>query len=63
MNVEVEQVMEQLERMDAPARAEIAHRLLTTLRPEEPDYPQEFEAELDRRIDEIKSGRAVGRAL
>ena len=64
MNAEVEQVMELLDRLDAPAKAEIAYRLLTSLGPEEAlEDPDAFEAELERRVEDIRSGRVVGRPL
>lgn len=52
---------DELSRLPAEDRAELAHFLLTSLDPEEDsEDPTVWDAELDRRAAEIKSGVAVG---
>jgi len=63
MQAELEQVMKQLEQLAAPARAEIAYRLLSSLGPEEPRDAEAFDLELARRVEEVTSGRVRGRPL
>lgn len=43
-------------------RAELAHFLLTTLGPDEPDVEAAWDAEASRRVAAIRSGEASGRS-
>ena len=44
-------------------RAELAHFLLCTLEPEDDDVEVAWAEEVARRVEEIRSGRALGRPL
>jgi len=46
--------------LPAPQRAELAHFLLRSLGPEEEGWADAWRAELARRLEEIRSGQAVG---
>ena len=60
MEKSVEQLKATLSGLPTEQRAEIAAFLLETLEPEEDDAVQAWNRELDRRIAEIESGKAVG---
>lgn len=56
-----EQLKAELSRLDTHARADLAKFLLESLDEEtDPDAAAIWEAELDRRLDEIRSGKVVG---
>ncbi len=62
MSETAERLMAELVRLPAQERAEIADRLVESLHQESENAADEtaFEAELDRRLREIKSGQDVG---
>ena len=62
MTQAVEQLKAQLGHLSAEERAELAHFLLVSLEPEDGDgVDAAWEAEVARRVEEIRSGRAVGK--
>jgi len=63
MNATVDQLKETLAGLPAPERAEIAHFLLASLEPVEEGAAEAWQVELRRRMDEIRSGRAVGKPV
>jgi putative addiction module component (TIGR02574 family) len=59
----VEQFKAQAMLFTESERAELAHFLLISLEPEEDEgVTAAWEAEVGRRVDEIRSGKAVGKA-
>lgn len=46
--------------LPAPQRAELAHFLLRSLEPEDDGWAEAWKEELDRRLQEIHSGKIVG---
>lgn len=46
--------------LPAAERAELAHFLLSSLEPEEEGWQAAWQAELSRRLEEIRSGTVVG---
>ncbi len=62
MTETVEHMKAQLNLLSNKDRAELAHYLLATLEPETEDgVDAAWEAEVSRRVAEIRSGRAVGK--
>jgi putative addiction module component (TIGR02574 family) len=57
----VEQWKSQLELLSQQERAELAHFLLQGLEPEDDGVEAAWSAEVARRVDQIRSGNAVGR--
>lgn len=57
----VEQFKSQLQHLSPHERAELAHFLLVSLEPEDEGAPEAWEAEIARRVADIRSGRATGR--
>ena len=60
MTEAVEQLKTQMKLLSNPERAELAHFLLTSLEPEEEGAEEAWEAEVARRVAEIRSGQTVG---
>jgi putative addiction module component (TIGR02574 family) len=65
MNAVIEQWKSQLMTLPQDDRAELAHFLISSLDPEAEDEGVEaaWEEEVARRVDEIRSGRAIGRPV
>lgn len=62
MNQVVDKLKAELDRLSAPERAELAHYLILSLESEEdPSAEAAWEAELDRRTAQIRSGQASGK--
>ncbi len=61
MTEAVVQALAQLGALSRAERAEVAHALLRSLEPEEEGAEGAWEAELARRVAEIRSGKAVGK--
>jgi len=62
MTEAVEQLKSQASALSAPERADLAHFLLTSLEPEEEGVQEAWQAEIARRVAEIRNGSAVGRS-
>jgi putative addiction module component (TIGR02574 family) len=62
MTETVEQLKSQAGALSVPERAELAYFLLTSMEPEEEGAEQAWRAEIARRVAEIRSGQAKGRA-
>jgi putative addiction module component (TIGR02574 family) len=61
MTEAVEQFKSQLGILSPPERAELAHFLLLSLEPEDADAAAAWDAEIARRVAEIRTGRATGK--
>lgn len=61
MTEAVEQLKSQASVLSAPERAELARFLLASLAPEEESVQEAWQAEITRRVAEIRGGSAVGR--
>lgn len=60
--MKLEEVKSQLEGLSKEERADLAYFLLQTLEPEEEEGASAaWDAEINRRVDEIRSGRATGK--
>jgi putative addiction module component (TIGR02574 family) len=57
----VERYKTQLEKLSREERAELAHFLLSSLEPEEEGAAAAWDAEISRRVAEIRSGKANGK--
>lgn len=57
----LEQVKSQLDQLTLEERAELAYILLRSLEPEEEGATGAWDAEVSRRVAEIRSGKATGR--
>jgi len=57
----VEHYKIQLEKLSREERAELAYYLLSSLEPEEEGATAAWDAEISRRVAEIRSGKANGR--
>ena len=57
----VERYKAQLEKLSHEERAELAYFLLSSLEPEEEGATAAWDAEISRRVAEIRSGRANGK--
>jgi putative addiction module component (TIGR02574 family) len=62
MSEVIEQWKAQLMTLPQDDRAELAHFLLSSLGPEDDEVEPSLE-EIARRVDEIRSGRAIGRPV
>jgi putative addiction module component (TIGR02574 family) len=51
-----------MESLSQAERAELAYYLLTSLEPEEEGAEEAWRVEINRRVDETKSGKVVGRS-
>jgi putative addiction module component (TIGR02574 family) len=60
MTQAVERILFQIGQLSAEEQAEVADALFASMEPV-PDTTDAFEAELARRVDEIRSGKAVGK--
>ena len=60
MSETVANILSQLDALSQPERAEIAYAALRSLEPEDPGAAQAWEEELDRRVERIRSGQAMG---
>ncbi len=58
----VQQMKTQLEQLSQAERAELAHFLLESLGPSETGAAAAWDQELERRVTEIRDGRAQGRS-
>jgi len=56
----VQKLKSQIKKLPASQRAELAHFLIETLEREDEGWESAWDKELDRRVKEIKSGRARG---
>ncbi len=61
MTEAVSRILSEIDQLSQPERAELAYAVLCSLGPEVEKAPEEFEAELARRAEEIRSGKVVGR--
>ena len=61
MTVAVEQLKSLASVLSVPERTELVHFLLTSLDPEEEGVQEAWQAEISRRVAEIRSGSATGR--
>jgi putative addiction module component (TIGR02574 family) len=62
MSVVIERLKSELTKLDSADRADLAFFLIGSLDgAEETDVETEWDAEIDRRVSEIKSGQAVGK--
>lgn len=59
----VEQLIFQASNLSAPERAELAYFLLSSLEPEEEGAQDAWQAEISRRVAEIRGGSAAGRPV
>lgn len=60
MNLTLQELKTAAGELPAPQRAELAHYLLESLEPVEEGWAEAWHAELDRRMEEIRSGKEVG---
>jgi putative addiction module component (TIGR02574 family) len=60
MTPSVEQLKATLAELPQTDKAELAHYLLTSMEPMDPDAEEAWREELGRRLDDIRSGREVG---
>jgi putative addiction module component (TIGR02574 family) len=63
MNPAIESLKDQLATLSSSMRAELAYFLLTSIEPEDEGAEAAWNAEASRRVEEIRSGRAVGRPV
>jgi putative addiction module component (TIGR02574 family) len=61
MSEAVAQILSQIEGLSQEERAELAYAFLCSLEPEEEGVAEAWDAELSRRVAEIRSGQAVGK--
>ncbi len=61
MTETVEQLKSRAVALTVPERADLAYFLLASLEPEEEGIEGAWRDEIDRRVDEIRSGHAIGR--
>lgn len=59
--MKLEDFKSQLEDLSKEERADLAYFLLQTLEPVEEDAAAAWDAEISRRVDEIRSGQATGK--
>jgi putative addiction module component (TIGR02574 family) len=62
MTEAVRNLKHQMESLSQAERAELAYYLLTSLELEEEGAEEAWRVEINRRVDEIKSGKVVGRS-
>jgi putative addiction module component (TIGR02574 family) len=62
MDVAVERWKTQLISLPPGERIELAHFLLASLEPEDEDIEARWDAEASKRLEAIRSGRALGRS-
>jgi putative addiction module component (TIGR02574 family) len=60
MSEAVTQILAQVDRLSQQERAELAYAFLRSLEPEEDGVAEAWDAELSRRVADIKGGQAVG---
>jgi putative addiction module component (TIGR02574 family) len=60
MTLTLEQLKASANQLSKSERADLAYYLMTTIAPEPVDDDAAWQAEMDRRADEIRSGKAVG---
>ena len=59
MDPEIQRILEEVKRLPPLRRAELAVSILESLEdPSDPDAEKAWDAEADRRLEEMKSGRA-----
>lgn len=63
MTTIVELLKSQAEQLSVPERADLALFLLHSLEPQEAGAEEAWQAEIQRRVAEIRSGTAIGRSL
>jgi putative addiction module component (TIGR02574 family) len=61
MNPAIESLKDQVATLSISERAELAYFLLTSIEPEDEGAETAWDEEASRRVEEISSGRAVGR--
>jgi Putative addiction module component len=61
MTEAVTRILSEIGQLSDPERAEVAYEVLCSLGPEEGKSEEQFEADLARRAEEIRSGGVVGR--
>jgi putative addiction module component (TIGR02574 family) len=61
MSSAIESLKDQVATLSTRERAELAYFLLTSIEPEDIGAEAAWDAEASRRVEEIRSGRAVGR--
>jgi putative addiction module component (TIGR02574 family) len=59
--VSLDHYKSELEKLSREERAELAYFLLSSLEPEEKGAAAAWDAEVSRRVDEIRSGKANGK--
>ena len=61
MSEAVTQILSRLDALSQPERAELAYAFLCSLEPQEEGAAEAWDAELTRRVAEIRSGKAIGK--
>jgi putative addiction module component (TIGR02574 family) len=61
MGQAVKQILAQIEHLSQQERADLAYALLCSLEPEEEGVAEAWDAELSRRVGEIRDGNAAGK--
>lgn len=61
MTEAVTQILGHIDRLSQKERADLAYAVLCSLEPEDDGAAEAWDAELSRRVAEIKSGQAVGK--
>ncbi len=62
MTETMSRILSEIDQLSQPERCEIASVVLQSIEPLQENIGDEFEAELSRRTEEIRSGKAVGRS-
>jgi putative addiction module component (TIGR02574 family) len=63
MTEAVENLKSQFSALSVPERADLTHFLLSGIEPEEDGVEEAWQAEISRRLAEIRAGTAVGRPV
>jgi putative addiction module component (TIGR02574 family) len=61
MSEAVARILSQIDHLSQDERADLAYAFLCSLEPEEPGAGEAWDAELSRRVAEIRSGHATGK--
>ena len=60
MTLTLEELKDAAANLPSPQRADLAHFLLQSLEPEESGWAESWRSELDRRMEEMNSGKVTG---
>ena len=63
MSIEFDHWKAQLGELSVPERVELAHFLLSSIESAEDDVEAAWDEEASRRVEEIRSGQAIGRPV